>query len=105
MQRLFLLIYTYRTFLVFTGLQITCLWLIVSNNPYQSASFFNTSNHVAGQGVGNKGNIVDYFKLKEINQNLAQENCELREELIKKNRYLTEYKRFYDTSLNFADRY
>jgi rod shape-determining protein MreC len=84
MQRLFLLIYTYRTFLVFTGLQIICLWLIVNNNPYQSASFFNTSNHVAGQVLEKKGNILDYFKLKDINHHLVMENASLREELLRK---------------------
>jgi rod shape-determining protein MreC len=84
MQRLFLLIYTYRTFLVFTGLQVICLWLIVRNNPYQSAAFFSTSNHIAGQVLEKKGNVLEYFKLKDLNQQLAMENAVLREELIKK---------------------
>jgi rod shape-determining protein MreC len=85
MQRLFLLIYTYRTLLVFIGLQVICLLLIVRNNPYQSASFFNTSNYVAGQVLQTKGSIVDYFRLREINTLLAQENAALRSELLKKN--------------------
>lgn len=85
MQRLFILIYIYRTFLVFTGLQIICFWLITRNNAYQSASFFATSSHLAGELLKTKGNIVDYFRLKEINKQLTLENALLKEELLKKN--------------------
>ncbi len=87
MQRLFLLIYTYRTFLLFTLLEIICLWLVVRYNPYQSASFFNTSNDIAGRLLETRSNILGYFNLKSVNQHLVLENAILREELLRRHAF------------------
>lgn len=85
MQRLLLLIYNYRAFLVFLLLEVICWWLIVQNNQYQSAAFFNTSNQVAGDVLQVQSNINNYFKLNRINQTLAEENALLREMVAGKN--------------------
>src|SRR5690606_3417370 len=81
MQRLLYLIYLYRTFIIFTGLEVVCLWLIARNNPYQSSAFFSSSNRIAGKALEIREGIVGYFQLKEVNENLAIENAALRDAL------------------------
>ena len=85
MQRLLLLIYNYRAFLVFLLLEILSGWLIVRNNEYQGAAFFNSSNEIAANILQTRRGVSDYFNLKNINQNLAKENALLREMVADKN--------------------
>ncbi len=79
MNRLFQLIYRYRAFLIFLFLELVCYWLMVSSNPYHSASFFHSSNQLAGGIYKTKDGFTDYFQLKKINTALADENARLRE--------------------------
>lgn len=81
MSRLFQLIYRYRAFLIFLVFELLCFWLMVRSNPYHSAAFFSSSNQIAGNIYTTKENITSYFSLKKVNENLAEENAELREEL------------------------
>lgn len=85
MQRLLSLIFKYRVFLVFVILQVVCGWLIIQNNSYQGAAFFNSSNAVAASLLETRRGVNDYFELKQINQNLAGENALLREMIANKN--------------------
>lgn len=85
MQRLLSLIFKYRVFLVFVILQVVCGWLIINNNSYQGAAFFNSSNAVAASMLETKRGVSDYFELKQINRNLASENALLREMIANKN--------------------
>ncbi len=78
MSRLFQLIYRYRAFLVFLSLELVCYWLMVSTNPYHSASFFHSSNQIVGSIYNTRENFTDYFQLKKINNELAEENAKLR---------------------------
>lgn len=78
MQRLFLFFYQYRAFFTFLFLELMCAWLIVGNNPYQGARFFNSSNGlVAGLNNVSQG-VREYFLLRQINSTLAEENAFLR---------------------------
>ncbi|MGK7397034.1 MAG: rod shape-determining protein MreC [Candidatus Cyclobacteriaceae bacterium M3_2C_046] len=79
MQRLLTLIYYYRAFLTFILLEVASWWMIVQNNSYQSAAFFNTSNAFVASILNVRESIVDYFELKQENQVLASENAILRE--------------------------
>lgn len=81
MQQLLLLLYQYRATLIFILFEVFCAWLIVGNNYYQRASFLNSSNAVAANILGVSSNISDYFSLKTVNQQLAEENAKLREQL------------------------
>ncbi|MEJ2003702.1 MAG: rod shape-determining protein MreC [Cyclobacteriaceae bacterium] len=81
MQRLFLFLYQQRAFLIFIFLEVLCVWLIVQNNRYQGARFFNSSNKlVAGMMQTSRG-VSEYFKLGEVNEQLAAENARLKKEL------------------------
>lgn len=78
MQRLFLFFYQYRAFFTFLILEFICAWLLVGNNPYQGARFFNSSNGlVAGLNNVSQG-VREYFLLRQINSTLAEENAFLR---------------------------
>jgi rod shape-determining protein MreC len=82
MYRLFEFFYQYRAFLFFVFLETICLWLIVRNNNYQGAAYFNSSNRYVAGILESKTNIQDYFGLKEVNAGLAQENARLKQLLI-----------------------
>lgn len=78
MQRLFIFLYQYRAFFTFFFLEVLCAWLIIENNQYQSAKFFNSSNTtVAGLNTISQ-DIREYFLLRNINSTLAEENAYLR---------------------------
>ena len=81
MRSLLLLLYRYRAFLVFIFAEVLCSWLIVQNNRYQAAAFFNSSNSLVGSLLNASDNVSDYFSLKNVNEALAGENARLREQL------------------------
>ncbi|MBX9851666.1 MAG: rod shape-determining protein MreC [Cytophagaceae bacterium] len=79
MYRLFEFFYQYRAFLFFVLLETVSIWLIVSNNNYQGAAFFNSSNRYVGNVLEVKSNVQSYFELKQVNRELASENARLRQ--------------------------
>jgi rod shape-determining protein MreC len=81
MERLFLFIYQYRAFFTFLVLEVFCFWLIVENNQYQGAKFFNSSNTVVASLNNFSQSIRDYFLLSEVNRTLAEENASLRRQV------------------------
>lgn len=81
MQRLVLFLLKYRAFLTFLLLEFICLWLIVENNKYQSAKYFNSSNNVSASLLATSKGVRDFFNLDEVNSALAKENAQLRQEL------------------------
>jgi rod shape-determining protein MreC len=81
MQKLFLFLFQYRAFFFFIILEVISGYLIVHNNRYQNAAFFNSSNHIAGSILHTSDNIYSYFSLKEVNEILAEENARLRAQL------------------------
>lgn len=85
MGRIFLFIYHYRAFFTFLLLELFCSWLIIRNNQYQGAHFFNSSNSFVAAVNGLSNNVHDYFSLREVNQVLAEENTKLRDEIEKRN--------------------
>ncbi|HEU5290176.1 MAG TPA: rod shape-determining protein MreC [Cyclobacteriaceae bacterium] len=86
MERIFLFLYHYRAFFTFLVLQLFCSWLIVENNQYQGASFFNSSNSFVANINGFSQNVSEYFSLREVNEMLAEENTRLRKSLEERNR-------------------
>lgn len=78
MGRIFLFIYQYRAFFTFLLLELFCAWLIVLNNRYQGATFFNSANSFVAGVNGFSHNTKEYFSLREMNSRLADENTRLR---------------------------
>lgn len=83
MERLINFIYEYRAFLTFLLLELSCGWLVVENNQYQSTKYFNSSNRLAANILGFSQGVREYFSLRTINEELAEENAELRTDLEK----------------------
>lgn len=81
MERLFIFFYQYRAFFTFLFLEILCAWLILQNNQYQSARFFNSSNGTVAALNTISQDVREYFLLRNINSTLAEENAYLRSKL------------------------
>jgi rod shape-determining protein MreC len=81
MERLINFIYEYRAFFTFLLLELSCGWLVVENNQYQSTKYFNSSNRLAANILGFSQGVREYFSLRTINEELAEENAELRTDL------------------------
>src|SRR5688572_11364139 len=78
MQRLFLFFYQYRAFFTFLVLELVCAWLVIGNNSYQGARFFNSSNGLVASMNNVSHGVREYFLLRQINSTLAEENAYLR---------------------------
>lgn len=88
MERLLYFIYRYRNFFSFLLLELFCAWLIVQNNQYQGAAFFNSSNSMVAGLNSFSQDVREYFSLRETNRLLAEENAQLRNVLEKRNEAL-----------------
>jgi len=51
--------------------------LLVKNNNYQNSKVFNSSNFLIGNLYSTVNNVNDYFNLKEVNAELAEQNAKL----------------------------
>jgi len=78
MGRLFQFFYKYRAFFTFLSLEIISAWLIIQNNQYQSSKYFNTSNELVANVLATSNNVKEYFSLRDINNQLAEENAQLK---------------------------
>ncbi|NJO02142.1 MAG: rod shape-determining protein MreC [Bacteroidia bacterium] len=78
MQSLILLIKQYRILLLFIALELVSIWMIVRNNYYQNATFFNSANYYTGVLLSWRQGVEDYFSLSYTNEELARENARLR---------------------------
>lgn len=81
MNRLFLFVYQNRAFFTFLALELICAWLIVTNNQYQGAKFFNSSNGIVATMNNFSQGVRDYFQLRDVNQMLAEQNAALKEQV------------------------
>ncbi len=81
MRNLFAFVYRFRGFLVFSLLQIVCVYLIVQNNGYQGAAFYNSANSYAGRVLSFQRQMEDYFRLIEVNRALVNENRRLKQSM------------------------
>jgi rod shape-determining protein MreC len=66
-----------RFFLVFILLEVLSVWLIVRNNSYWGATYFNTSNYYVAKTLALSNDAREYTRLGEINADLANENARL----------------------------
>jgi len=76
-KKVILFLFSRLNFITFLLLELLCIWLIFSTNPYQSAAFFNSSNAMSGNALDLANNTKGYLKLKDINDQLVAENAVL----------------------------
>lgn len=81
MQQLIFFIQKYKYFLYFLLLQIIALVLIFNNHSFHRSKFVSSTNSITG-GLYDKSNeLSDYLKLKTYNNQLSEENNELKNKL------------------------
>lgn len=90
MLRLFQFIIRYQAFLFFILLEALSGWLVIRNNHYQNAAFFNSSNKIVGDILNFNNNITSYFDLRLINNGLVLENAQLQTELSRLRNHLVQ---------------
>ena len=61
----------FHGFFLFTFLEVTAVYLMVNYNDFHNRVYVNSSNVVSGFFTKKQDNISDYFKLREINDSLA----------------------------------
>lgn len=77
MDKLFHFLWRNNIVILFLLLEFASFYLIVKNNKYQSAGFFNSSNVVVGNVYNTYSNVTDYINLKKSNELLLAENARL----------------------------
>jgi rod shape-determining protein MreC len=98
MYRLLQFVIKYSAFFTYVFLVLICSWLIVVNNQYQSTRYFNSSNRLAANIISFSQGIREYFSLRRINADLAEENAKLRTQL---ERYAVTDSMYRDTTRRF----
>jgi rod shape-determining protein MreC len=68
-------------YFVFGLLQLLCLYQVVRFNSYQQTFYFNTSRAITGNFLSARQSVIDYFYLRDHNEQLAAENLALRQQL------------------------
>lgn len=83
MRNLLQLLLKYNSFLLFLLLEIISFTLIFNKNRYQQSVIFNATSDVASAIYNVTNSAFSYFNLRNINDQLAQENAKLQNEIIK----------------------
>ncbi len=81
MKNIFLFLWKNHFTFLFVLLQILCFYLIIQNNRYHNAAWFNTSQKAAGRILALVNSLVQYVNLKSSNEKLAEENARLRTQM------------------------
>lgn len=82
---------------LFLFLELIALLLLVNNNNYQNSKFFNSSNFLIGNLYSTINNVNDYFNLKEVNAQLAEQNARL------KNKSIGSFTKVFGSSVEIND--
>nr|WP_067054629.1 rod shape-determining protein MreC [Mucilaginibacter sp. L294] len=81
MRNLLIFITKYNAFFLFLIFEISSLIIYIKYNSFQKASFINSTNQVTGNLYAKTDEFKDYLSLKEVNDKLAKENADLRNQL------------------------
>ncbi len=88
MQALLLFIQYYQNLILFLFLELICSLLIVYNNRYYNSLFNDSLNEYSSVVTSRSNNIWEYFNLKDINEELIEENARLNYMLTQRQRQL-----------------
>lgn len=81
MQNLLKILLRYSNFLVFIALEVAAFMLISLNNAYPRSSILSTANQFVAWQHEQVSEITGYFSLRKQNEQLAQENAQLRNQI------------------------
>lgn len=82
MRNLWVFLFRNRAFFWFFAFEFLAFVLIFRFNPYQGGIYFNSSNRIVGGIYQKKNEIQSFLSLKLNNEALADENAQLRKELL-----------------------
>lgn len=82
MINIYIILKRFHLQILFGVLILIGLILTIQQNNYQRTKFINSANSISGGTYSVINNIESYFNLKSINQNLQEENAELRAKLV-----------------------
>ncbi len=81
MQTLLKILLRYSNFLVFIALEVAAFMLLSWNNVYPRSSILSTANNFVAWQYAQVNEIKSYFQLRHINEQLANENAALRNQI------------------------
>jgi len=83
MKNLLRFLARYHAVFLFVFLEVVSISMIVKYNNYQHVKFLNSSNRITGSIYSGYWSVAEYFTLKRINNELAEENAKLRSQLMR----------------------
>ena len=78
MRNLVNFIWRYHFTLTFIGLELVAFFLIIQSNNYHQGNFFSATTSMSGGVFDFVNNTTEYLNLKEVNDQLREENAVLR---------------------------
>jgi len=81
MRSIFVFLGRYYRYFLFVILEVVSIILVINNNKFQNASFFNLSTELSGNAFQVYNNVDTYFHLKIVNDSLLAENVRLHGQL------------------------
>ncbi len=78
MRNLILFFQKFYLFFLFIGLETVSFYLLVKSNNFQNTAVVNASNYLVGQFYESVSWFTDYLKLRDVNEQLLQENARYR---------------------------
>ena len=66
-----------HVFYIFLILEIFSLVLLFRYNNYQKVAYLNSTNRVSASIYGSFNSVINYFQLRRVNEDLAEENSKL----------------------------
>jgi len=82
MRNLINFLIQYSVVILFLVLEVISFTLIVNNQDYQKSVFLSSSNSVISGMYKINNSVVEFFKLRDANDNLSEENTALKNEII-----------------------
>ncbi|MBP1676581.1 MAG: rod shape-determining protein MreC [Bacteroidetes bacterium] len=82
MRNLINFLIRYSVMILFLFLEAISFALVVNNRDYQKSVFLSSSNTLVANMYEASNSVVEFFKLKAANENLAEENTALKNEII-----------------------
>lgn len=97
MLSLFRFLFKHIFIVYFIVLEVICFIFILNNNPFQRASFLNSSDYIFARTYQVYDNVLSYLNLGEVNKYLSEENSEL------KNSSIQFFRKSFDQNVIYRD--
>jgi len=81
MRNLWIFVSKYNAFFLFLIFEVSALVIYIKYNSFQKATFINSSNQLTGNLYARINEFYGYLSLKKVNDGLARENAQLRNQL------------------------